>query len=124
MESSQRYVLTVGLKDRCESLKALPVKLCSVDTGFQALRQLRLEIPSVLVALWDLPDMPNGSLFRKILGTTASTATVALVEFENTTQEIAARTLGVTIVLDENANDETLCDLLGQLSVRKVAAGT
>lgn len=124
MYSTQGYILAVGLADRCEDLKDLPVRLCSVDTGFQALQKLRLELPSVLVGLWDLPDMPDGSLFRRILGSTASAATVTLVEFENTTQEIAARSLGVIVVLDENIDDKVLCDLLSQLSEAKIATGT
>ena len=124
MFSSRGYVLAVGLKDRCKALKSLPVKLRSVDTGFQALQQLRLEVPSVLVGLWDLPDMPDGSLFKRILATTASATTVTLVEFQNAEQEIAARSLGVTLVLDENIDDETLCDLLSELSVTRVATGT
>ena len=124
MYSTQGYVLAVGLANRCEGLKDLPIRLCSVDTGFQALRQLRLEVPSVLVGLWDLPDMPDGSLFRRVLGSIASAATVTLVEFENSTQEIAARSLGVTVVLDESIDDKVLCELLDQLSVTKIATGT
>ena len=124
MYSSQEYVLAVGLADRCEDLEGLRVRHRSVDTGFQALRQLRLEVPSVLVGLWDLLDMPDGSLFRRVLGSIASAATVTLVEFENSTQEIAARSLGVTVVLDESIDDKVLCELLDQLSVTKVATGT
>jgi len=124
MYSSDKYILTVGLTERCDSFKDLPVRLCSVDTGFQALKQLRLEVPSVLVGLWDLPDMPNGELFRRILAGSASVATVTLIEFGNTSAEVAARRLGVTVVLDEGVDEQMLTELLSQLSGIITATGS
>jgi hypothetical protein len=124
MYLSEGYILAVGLKQRCDDLKDLPLRLCSVDTGFQALKQLRLEIPSVLVGLWDLPDMPNGALFRRVLTGAASVVTVTLVEFGDTTAEVAARSLGVTVVLDDSIDEQTLTELLSQLSARRVATAT
>ncbi len=114
----------MGLRQRCNGLKDLPVRFCSVDTGFQAVKQLRLEVPSVLLGLWDLPDMPNGMLFRRVLTGAASVATVTLVEFGDTAAEIAARSLGVTVVLDDGVDEQTLAELLCQLSARRVATGT
>jgi len=124
MYLSQGYVLAVGLKDRCEHLSGLPVRLCSVETGFQALQQLRLKLPAVLVGLWDLPDMPQGSLFRRVLAGAVCVKTVTLVEFGDTASEIAARSLGVTVVLDDSIDQQTLAELLCQLSATRVATGT
>ena len=121
---SDKYILTVGLKERYESFKDLPVRLCSVEKGFQALKQLRLELPSVLVGLWDLPDMPNGGLFRRILAGFPSVATVTLIELENTDAEVAARRLGVTVVLDEDVDQQMLSELLSQLSGIIAATGS
>jgi DNA-binding NarL/FixJ family response regulator len=124
MYLTEGYVLAVGLKQRCDALKDLPVRLCSVDTGFQALKQLRRQVPSVLLGLWDLPDMPAGALFKQILAGAASVATVTLVRFGDTGSEIAARSLGVTVVLDDSVDEHMLAELLNQLSARKVATGT
>jgi len=124
MYSSEGYVLAVGLKDCCNGLKDLPVRLCSVDTSFEALKQLRREVPSVLLGLWDLPDMPNGAMFRRVLAGAASVATVTLVEVGDTAAEVAARSLGVTVVLDENVDKQALAELLTQLSAVSAATGT
>ncbi len=124
MYSSDKYILTVGLKEQCNSLKSLPVRLCPVDTGFQALKQLRHEVPSVIVGLWDLPDMPNGELLRRVLAGSASLATVTLVEFGNTTDEVAARGLGVTVVLNQGVDEQILTELLSQLSGIVATTGT
>jgi DNA-binding NarL/FixJ family response regulator len=124
MYSPDKYILTVGLTERCNSLKNLPVRLCSVNTGFEALKQLRLEVPSVLIGLWDLPDMPDGELFRRVLAGAASVATVTLIEFGNTSAEVAARRLGVTVVLDEGVDKQILSELLSQLSGTIAATGT
>jgi DNA-binding NarL/FixJ family response regulator len=124
MYLSNRYILTVGLTERCKSLKNLPVRLCLVNTGFEALKQLRLEVPSVLIGLWDLPDMPEGELFRRVLASFASVATVTLIEFGNTTAEVAARRLGVTVVLDEGVDQQIFGELISQLSSTIAATGT
>lgn len=123
MYLSEWYVLAVGLRNRCERLSGLSLRVCSVDTGFQALQQLRLKSPAVLVGLWDLPDMPDGSLFRRLAGA-VSVNTVALVRFGDTASEIAARSLGVTVVLDDGVDENTLGELLCQLSATRVATGT
>ena len=124
MYLSDRYILMVGLTERCKNFNDLPVRICSVDTGFEALKQLRLEIPSVLIGLWDLPDMPNGELFRRVLAGSASVTTVTLIEFGNTSAEVAARRLGVTVVLDEGVDEKMLCELLSQLSGIIAATGS
>jgi DNA-binding NarL/FixJ family response regulator len=111
-----KYILTVGLSERSRSFRSLPVRICAVDKGFEALRQLRFEVPSVLIGLWDLPDMPDGELFRRVLAGSASVATVTLIEFGNTSAEVAARRLGVTVVLEKGVDQQVLTDLLSQLS--------
>ena len=123
MSLSQGYVLAVGLKNRFENSENLPVRLCSVDTGFEALNQFKRETPSVLLGLWDLPDMPNGALFRRILNFAASVVTISLVEFGNVDAEVEARSIGVTVVLDDNVDQELLADLLSQMSSGKVTSG-
>lgn len=124
MHSMDKYVLAVGLTERSVGFKELPVRFCSVDTGFEALKQLRLEVPSILIGLWDLPDMPNGELFRRVLAGFASVDTVTLVEIGNNSAEIAARRLGVTVVLDEGVDQHMLNELISHLSGIIAATGS
>jgi DNA-binding NarL/FixJ family response regulator len=118
-----KYILIVGLSERSKSFRDLPARICSVDTGSEALKQLRFEVPSVLIGLWDLPDMPDGELFRRVLSGSASVATVTLIEFGNTYAEVAARRLGVTVVLYEGVDQQILNELIPQLSVTIAATG-
>ena len=124
MYLSESYVLAVGIGGLCRGLGDLPVEICAVETGFAALQQFRRRVPSVLVALWDLPDMPDGMLFRRVLAAAGSVATVAMIEFDNPGQEVAARTLGVTVVLDDDTDEQMIRELLGQLSATMMATGT
>jgi DNA-binding NarL/FixJ family response regulator len=124
MHSSEGYILAVGVTDRYEHLGPLPLSLCFVDTGFAALQQIRTKPPSVLVGLWDLPDMPGGALFRRLLSGAVSVTSIAIVPFGDTTSEIAARSVGVTVVLDDSVNAESLAELLRQLSPVRAATGT
>lgn len=123
MLSTDGYVLAVGLKNRLACGRDLPLNLCSVDTGAEALKNFRRKTPSVLLGLWDLPDMPNGELFRRILALASSVVTISLVEFGNFDAEVEARSIGVTIVLDDNVDDNFLADLLSQMSAGKVTSG-
>lgn len=124
MNFSQKYVLAVGLSQHRDCFEKLTVPVCCVETGSQAIRQLRCCTPSVLIGRWDLPDMPDGTLFQRVLNGFASVATVALVQLGNTTQEVAARSLGITVVLDDNVDKKALKELLDQLSTIEITAGT
>ncbi len=124
MYVTDNYVLTVGINDLCKNLNNLTTEVFAVDTGFAALQQFRKRIPSVLIAKWDLPDMSDGILFRRILSAASAVSTVAMIEFGNTSQEVAARTLGVTVVLDDSADEQMLKELLKQLSAVTMATGT
>jgi len=124
MYVSDSYVLIAGLAEYRQELGPLFTELLGVDTGLQAFQQLRGKVPAALVAPWHLPDMPDGMLFRRILASGNFLSTVALVDLSDLKQEITARSLGVTVVADENILPSRLGELINHLSDAHRATGT
>jgi DNA-binding NarL/FixJ family response regulator len=113
----QATVLTVGLNGRNEVLRELPIRLITMQSGLEAARSLKNEKVNSVVSRWDLEDMPNGRFLKSLRAAKPNIPTIAFVRAGNTTQEIAARSLGVSAVLTEDASDEafreTVANLLG-----------
>jgi len=113
----QATVLTVGLNGRSEVLKELPIRLVTMQSGLEAARSLKNEKVNSVISRWDLTDMPDGKFLRSLKAARPDIPTIAFVRAGNTTQEIAARSLGITAVLTEDASDEafknTVANLLG-----------
>ena len=113
----QATVLTVGLNGRSEVLRELPIRLITMQSGLEAARSLKNEKVNSVVSRWDLEDMPNGRFLKSLRAARPNIPTIAFVRAGNSTQEIAARSLGVSAVLTEDASDEmfkeTVANLLG-----------
>jgi DNA-binding NarL/FixJ family response regulator len=113
----QATVLTVGLNGRSEVLRELPVRLITMQSGLEAARSLKNENVNSVISRWDLDDMPDGRFLKALKAAKPYIPTIAFVRAGNITQEIAARSLGVSAVLSEDAGDEafkqTVANLLG-----------
>jgi DNA-binding NarL/FixJ family response regulator len=113
----QATVLTVGLNGRNEVLRELPIRLITMQSGLEAARSLKNEKVTSVVSRWDLADMPNGRFLKSLRAAKPNIPTIAFVRAGNSTQEVAARSLGVSAVLTEDASDEafkeTVANLLG-----------
>ena len=113
----QATVLTVGLNGRNEVLRELPIRLITMQSGLEAARSLKNEKVTSVVSRWDLEDMPNGRFLKSFRAAKPNIPTIAFVRAGNSTQEVAARSLGVSAVLTEDASDEafkeTVANLLG-----------
>jgi DNA-binding NarL/FixJ family response regulator len=113
----QATVLSVGLNGRSEILKELPIRLVTMQSGLEAARSLKNEKVNSVISRWDLADMPDGRFLKSLKAARPDIPTIAFVRAGNTTQEIAARSLGVSAVLTEDASDEafrnTVANLLG-----------
>lgn len=109
-------ILMIGTRDKSEALRELPLRLLVIDTAKEAVACLRNETVDSVVSQWDLVDMPQGRLLEKIIDARPGMPTVALIEPGNAEQEIAARSLGVTVILSENVDDayfrSTICQIL------------
>jgi len=113
----QATVLTVGLNGRSEVLKELPIRLITMQSGLEAARSLKNEKVNSVISRWDLDDMPDGRFLKSLKAAKPGIPTIAFVRAGSTTQEIAARSLGVSAVLAEDATDDlfrqTVANLLG-----------
>jgi DNA-binding NarL/FixJ family response regulator len=124
----QATVLTVGLNGRSEVLRELPVRVISMQSGLAAARSLKNEKVNSVISRWDLDDMPDGKFLKTLKAAKPYIPTIAFVRAGNTTQEVAARSLGVSAVLSEDAGDETfkqtvanLLGLKGAVEIKAIA---
>jgi len=119
-------ILTVGVADKSDALKQLPIRLLVMDTGAEAVRCLREERVATVISRWELIDMPHGRLLKNVIAANPAVPTIAFVTTGDRSQEIAARALGVSAILSEDVDDgyfrETLCELLGICTVTSVEA--
>ena len=77
-----------------------------------------------VISKWDLEDMRDGTFLRNLRTVKPCIPTVAFVQDLNRSQEIGARSIGVSAVLTQSCSDtlfiETVSNLLG-LAGRKLA---
>jgi len=113
----QANVMTVGLNGRSEVLRELPIRLITMQSGLQAARSLKNEEIDSVISRWDLDDMPNGRFLRNLRAVKPDIATIVFVKAGDWQQEIQARSLGVSAVLTDQADDEifkeTVANVLG-----------
>jgi len=125
----QASVLTVGLNGKNEVLRELPIRLITMQSGKKAARSLKNEKIDSVISKWDLCDMENGQFLRTLRAVKPEIPTIAFVKAGDQAQEIAARSLGVSAVLTEEASDglfrETVANVLGLrdiVSIKAIAA--
>jgi len=113
----QATVLTVGMNGKNEVLRELPIRLITMQSGVEAARSLKNEEVDSVISKWDLDDMEDGWFLRKLRAVKPEISTIAFVRAGDWAQEIAARSLGVSAVLTDEANDElfleTVANVLG-----------
>jgi DNA-binding NarL/FixJ family response regulator len=126
----QATVLTVGLNGRSEVLRELPVRLIKMQSGLEAARSLKSEKVNSVISRWDLDDMPDGRFLKTFKAAKPYIPTIALVRAGSKAQEIAARSLGVSAVLAEDATDNVLRDTVanllgieGSVAIKAISAG-
>jgi DNA-binding NarL/FixJ family response regulator len=122
----QATVLTVGLNGKNEILRELPIRLITMQSGLEAARSLKNEKVNSVISRWDLDDMPNGRFLKSLKAAKPHIPTIAFVRSGSASQEIAARSLGVSAVLSEDATDDlfrdTVANLLGLKGVFAIKA--
>jgi DNA-binding NarL/FixJ family response regulator len=111
----QATILTVGLNGRNEVLRELPIRLIKMQSGLEAARSLKNEKVNSVISRWDLDDMPDGRFLKTFKAAKPYILTIALVRAGSKVQEIAARALGVSAVLAEDATDNVLRDTVANL---------
>jgi DNA-binding NarL/FixJ family response regulator len=122
----QASVLTVGLDGKNEVLRELPIRLITMQSGMKAARSLKTEKVDSVISKWDLDDMEDGRFLRNLRAVKPEMPTIAFVRAGDRAQEIAARSLGVSAVLTDEADDglfrETVANVLGLRDVASIKA--
>lgn len=118
-------VLAVGLKDRAEALKELPIRLISLQHGSEAARSFKTESFDSVISHWHLVDTEPGVFLRNLRGIRPDIPTIAVIEANNPAQEIEARSLGVSAVVTDDCSDDhfrqVVCAVLGLERVESIA---
>ncbi|TSA45623.1 response regulator [bacterium] len=113
----QATVMTVGLDGKSEILKELPIRVMAMRSGSQAARSLKNEKVDSVISNWNLDDMENGRFLKRFRAVKPEIPTIVFIRAGDKAQEIAARSLGVSAVLTEEADDElfrqTVVNVLG-----------
>ena len=120
----QATVLTVGLNGRNEVLRQLPIRMTTVQAAAEAARSLKSEKVDSVISRWDLDDMQDGRFLKRLRAVMSQIPTIAFIRAANPAQEIAARSIGISAVLTEQASDElfrqTVANVLGLRNVTSI----
>ena len=113
----QANVMTVGLNGKSEVLRELPIRLINMRSGKTAARSLKNEKIDSVISRWDLEDMGDGGFLKRLKAVRPEIPTIVFVEPGNESQEIAARSIGVSAVLTDDSDDDffrgTVANVLG-----------
>ncbi|MFA5252461.1 MAG: hypothetical protein WC454_07740 [Phycisphaerae bacterium] len=122
----QANVLTVGLDGKNEVLRELPIRLITMQSGMKAARSLKTEKVDSVISKWDLDDMEDGQFLKNLRAVKPEMPTIAFVKAGDQTQEITARSLGVSAVLTDDTDDElfreTVANILGLKDIASIKA--
>lgn len=117
-------ILAVGTRNKQNLLEQLPVRVVIVDRAKEAIACLKKHKFSSLISQWHLEDMANGEFLGRFINARPGVPTVAFIEPHNAEQEIAARSLGVSLVLPDDVEpdqfQESLCTLLNLSRIENV----
>ena len=110
-------VLTIGLNGREKVLRELPIRMITMQSGIEAARSLKTERVDSVISNWELEDMADGGFLKGLRAAKPDIPTIAFVKAGDRAQEIAARSLGVSAVLTDEADDDffrqTVANVLG-----------
>jgi DNA-binding NarL/FixJ family response regulator len=119
-------VLAAGLNGREEILQELPIRVIAARSGKEAVRSLKIEKVDSVISEWELEDMADGGFVKGLRAAKPDIPTIVFVKAGDTAQEIAARSLGVSAVLTDEADDElfrqTVANVLGLKDVVSIKA--
>ena len=102
---AEMNVLAVGMGNRADEFKGLPIRLLNMNCGRDAICSFKTDPIDSVVSHWHLADMPNGQFLQKLKAARPDMPTVAIVEPNNPQQEIEARMLGVSAVIAEDCDE-------------------
>ena len=108
-------VLTVGIDDKTQALRELKIRVLSLQFGAEAIRSFKTEQFDSVISRWNLPDMEDGKFLKGLKNIRPDMPTIAIVDPGNLSQEISARSLGVSAVVTDNISDDHFREIVSQL---------
>jgi hypothetical protein len=108
-------ILIAGASDKVEILRGLSIRLFVAEFGSQAIRCLKRRRINTLISRWELVDVFDGELLRKVIAAKPEVTTLALIKAGDYLCEVAARSMGVSIVLPEDIDNDHFRDAVCQL---------
>jgi DNA-binding NarL/FixJ family response regulator len=119
-------VLTVGLNGREEVLQELPIRVIAMQSGIKAARSLKIERVDSVISKWELEDMADSRFLKDLRAAKPDIPTIVFTRAGDRAQEIAARSLGVSAVLTDEADDDlfrqTVANVLGLKDIVSIKA--
>ncbi len=119
-------VLTIGLNGREEVLEELPIRVIAMQSGVEAARSLKTERVDSVISDWELGDMADGRFVKALRAAKPGIPTIVFIRAGDVAQEIAARSLGVSAVLTDEADDglflQTVANVLGLKDIVSIKA--
>lgn len=116
-------LLAVGLGGRAQVLSDLPIRLISVDLAAEAVRCIRDDNFESVISIWHLRDMADGLFLKRLRMVRPNIATIVLVRGDDPSEEIFARSIGVSVVLTEQCSDDFLLQSVAELLGLEVRVG-
>jgi DNA-binding NarL/FixJ family response regulator len=116
-------LLAVGLAGKTQLFGDLPIRLISVDSAAEAVRCIRDDKFKGVISRWQLCDMSDGLFLRKLRMVKPDVATIVLVHGDDPSEEILARSIGVSAVLTEQCSDNLLLQTVSELLGLEVHVG-
>lgn len=119
-------ILVVAANNKNGALKEPHVRLFAMNTAIDAVGCLQGKLISPVVSRWDLEDAAQYRLLRSIVAAKGAAAVIAFIAPGNHAREKVANSLGVSIVLCNDIDNECfleiLCQLLGVSAVVSIRA--
>ena len=113
----QANVLTIGLNGKNEVLRELPIRLINLQSPKMAASSLKSEKIDSVISKWDLGDGQKGGFIKRLKRFKPDIPTIVFVRSGDSSEEIEARSLGVSAVLTDDSSDElfieTVANVLG-----------
>jgi len=101
-------LLAVGVNGRTQLLSELPIRLVSVQSAAEAVVCIRNDRFESVLSTWNLDDMPGGLFLKRLRVVKPDLTTIVLINNEDPSEEILARSIGVCAVLTEDCSDDFL----------------
>ncbi len=109
-------ILLAGFTDKSEALKEMPIRLFVINTPIDTVGCLQEEQITTVASRWGLDDRGQHRLLRSIIAARPATPTIAFITPGDSSQEKAAKSLGVSVVLCNDIDNECFREILCQLS--------